>query len=89
MSDELQTRPCPACGFDNIATRFTCMRCKKPLKEVKFPQGAIIGAVVRHQEVVIPRGDDVVSAGDHVIVFTLQKAIRKVERAMSVKLEFF
>ncbi|MFH2009711.1 MAG: Trk system potassium transporter TrkA [bacterium] len=61
----------------------------KPLKEVKFPRGAIIGAVVRDEEVVIPRGDDVINAGDRVLVFTLQKAVRKVERAMSVRLEFF
>jgi trk system potassium uptake protein TrkA len=61
----------------------------KPLKDVKFPKGAIIGAVVREDEVVIPRGDDIINAGDHVIVFALQKAIRKVERAMSVSIEFF
>ncbi len=61
----------------------------KPLKDVKFPKGAIIGAVVRTDEVIIPRGDDVINVGDRVIVFTLRKAIRKVERAMSVKIEFF
>lgn len=61
----------------------------KPLRDVKFPKGAIIGAVVRTDEVIIPRGDDVINVGDHVIVFTLGKAIRKVERAMSVKIEFF
>ena len=34
--------------------------------------------------------DGIVHEGDHhVIVFTLQKAIRKVERAMSVRIEFF
>ena len=61
----------------------------KPLKDVRFPKGAIIGAVVREDEVIIPRGHDVINVGDHVIVFTLQKAIRKVERAMSVKIDFF
>lgn len=61
----------------------------KPLKDVKFPKGAIIGAVVREDEVIIPRGDDVINKGDHVIVFALQKAIRKVERVMSAKIEFF
>jgi trk system potassium uptake protein TrkA len=61
----------------------------KPLMEIKFPKGAIIGAIVRDEEVVIPRGQDVIQPGDRVIVFALQKAIRRVERAMSVKLEFF
>lgn len=63
----------------------------RPLRDVRFPGDAIIGAVVREEDqaVLIPRGDDVVRAGDRVIVFALTKAIRKVERAMSVKLEFF
>lgn len=61
----------------------------RPLRDIRFPAGAIIGAVVRADEVIIPRGNDVIQQGDRVIVFALEKAIRKVERAMSVKIEFF
>lgn len=63
----------------------------RPLRDVRFPAGAIVGAVVRQEddEVLIPRGDTVVEVGDRVIVIALAKAISRVERAMSVKLEFF
>ncbi len=75
-----------AIEFEAMATSDVVGR---PLKEIDFPKGAIIGAVVRPDEVLIPRGDDIIQAGDRVIVFVLGEAIRKVERAMSVKIEFF
>ncbi|MFH1278130.1 MAG: Trk system potassium transporter TrkA [Candidatus Eisenbacteria bacterium] len=56
---------------------------KRPLKDLSFPDGAIIGAVVRGEEVLIPRGDDHLEAGDHVIVFTLPGSIAPVEKFFS------
>ena len=52
----------------------------KPLKEIEFPQGVVIGVIVRGEEVVIPGGDDHFEPNDHVIVFTLPEAIGQVER---------
>ncbi|HHX50724.1 MAG TPA: Trk system potassium transporter TrkA [Clostridia bacterium] len=51
----------------------------KPLRVLKFPVGAIIGAIGRQQKVIIPSGDDLILPGDHVIVFALPEAIKKVE----------
>jgi hypothetical protein len=34
MTEELTTRPCPECGFENIATRFLCSRCQARLREL-------------------------------------------------------
>lgn len=56
---------------------------RRPLREIGFPEGAIIGAVVREEEVLIPRGDDRLEAGDHVIVFTLPESIDRVEKFFS------
>lgn len=50
-----------------------------PLSEVKFPQGSLIGAIVRGDRVIIPRGTDTIRIGDRVIVFSLAGAIRDVE----------
>jgi trk system potassium uptake protein TrkA len=61
----------------------------RPLKELKFPKGALIGAVVRNEDVIIPGGDDVILPGDRVVIFALQSSIPKVEKALTVKLEYF
>ena len=61
----------------------------RPIRELKFPKGAIIGAVVRGEEVIIPGGDDVILPDDRVVIFALQSAIPKVEKTLMVKLEYF
>lgn len=50
------------------------------LKDVKVPQGVIVGAISRGNQVIIPRGDDTILPGDRVIVFSLPQAVRKVEQ---------
>ena len=52
----------------------------RPLAEVGFPRGAIVGAVLRGEEVIIPTGEDKLRAGDNVVVFTVGAAVDKVER---------
>lgn len=51
-----------------------------PLRELRFPRGALVGVVVRPEEVVVPDGETVIRHGDHVVVFALQSAVRKVEK---------
>jgi trk system potassium uptake protein TrkA len=51
----------------------------KPLSEVRFPKGSLIGAIVRGDQVIIPRGADVIRVGDRVIVFVLTEVAREVE----------
>ncbi|WP_276278097.1 Trk system potassium transporter TrkA [Haloarcula regularis] len=43
----------------------------RPIRESvgDLPKGVVIGAITRDGELVIPRGDTVVHAGDHVVVF--------------------
>ena len=52
----------------------------RPLAEVGFPRGAIVGALLRGDEVVIPTGGDTLEAGDDAVVFTVGTAVDKVER---------
>lgn len=61
----------------------------RPLKEIKFPRGAIIGAVVRDQEIIIPTGTTVILPGDRVIIFSLTSAISEVEKTLTVKIEYW
>lgn len=60
-----------------------------PLSQVKFPKGAIVGAIVRGEEIIIPRGDSVIIPKDRLIIFALEKAIPKLEKLLTVKLEYF
>lgn len=61
----------------------------KPLKEVKMPSSAIIGALIRNGRGIIPGGNDVIQPGDRVFVFTEKEAIKKLEKLISVSLNFF
>jgi trk system potassium uptake protein TrkA len=60
-----------------------------PLREAKLPDGVVLGALVRNDDIIIPRGDTVVKAGDLVILFAASEAVKKVEKLFAVKLEFF
>ncbi|MDH5489611.1 MAG: Trk system potassium transporter TrkA [Rhodospirillaceae bacterium] len=60
-----------------------------PLREAKLPEGVLIGAIVRDNVVINPRGDTVTQAGDRVVVFAASDVIRKVEKMFSVQLEYF
>ncbi|HKX48359.1 MAG TPA: NAD-binding protein, partial [Gaiellaceae bacterium] len=45
-------------------------------------RGAMIGAIVRDGHAIFPRSDDVLQAGDRVIVFTETKRVAQVERVL-------
>jgi trk system potassium uptake protein len=55
----------------------------KPFRDLHFPRGAIIGAIVRGQSYEIPTGDSELLADDRVIIFALPEALQKVERFFS------
>jgi len=55
---------------------------RKPLLEVwaPFRRKAIVGAIIRGGEVLIPRGDTQIEAGDDVILVTEPKTARKIQK---------
>ncbi|MGI6679758.1 MAG: Trk system potassium transporter TrkA [Dehalobacterium sp.] len=55
----------------------------KALKEINFPTGAIIGALVRDKKVIVPGGHDIILPGDQVVVFTLPNYSQKIEKFFS------
>jgi len=60
-----------------------------PLSKIKFPKEAIIGAIVRGEEVIIPRGHNMIKPHDHLIIFALKGAMPKIQKLFTVKLEYF
>ncbi len=61
----------------------------KPLRKIRFPSGSLVVTVVRDEEVIIPSGDTVIRPGDRVILFSLRSSVPKVEKVLTVKLEYF
>ena len=51
--------------------------------------GAILGAIVRGEEIIIPQGDTIVLPHDRIIIFALQQVLPKLEELLTVKLEYF
>lgn len=51
----------------------------KRLKEIKFPRGSMVGAVLRDNTVIIPDGAFKFAVHDRLIVFSLLKSIHKIE----------
>jgi trk system potassium uptake protein TrkA len=52
----------------------------RQLRDMKFPRGAIVGAIARPDgEVLVPRGDATIEAGDRVIFFALESVVPELE----------
>ncbi len=51
-----------------------------PLRETKFPTGAIVAAILRGDEVIVPRGSDELKVGDTAIIFALRGAVESVTK---------
>ncbi|MCK4485147.1 MAG: Trk system potassium transporter TrkA, partial [Desulfobacterales bacterium] len=57
--------------------------------QIRFPQGALVVAIIRGDEVIIPTGDSVILPQDRIIIFSTPQSIPEVEKALMVKLEYF
>jgi trk system potassium uptake protein TrkA len=60
-----------------------------PLKDIDLPDGVVVGALVRGDDVILPRGDTVIKPNDRIVLFATPEAVKKVEKMFSVRLEFF
>jgi trk system potassium uptake protein TrkA len=62
----------------------------RTLGEIKLPEGATIGAIVRGDKVLIAHRHVLVESGDHVILFLVDKSrTREVEKLFQVGFSFF
>ncbi|OGR03738.1 MAG: hypothetical protein A2284_05125 [Deltaproteobacteria bacterium RIFOXYA12_FULL_61_11] len=55
----------------------------KPLKRLGMPKGAIVGALLRGDAIIIPSGDDEVQIGDRVFIFCLRSVVPSLENLIS------
>lgn len=61
----------------------------KPIRKIAFPKGAIVIGIIRGDEVIIPSGNSVVAPKDRIVIFAKRQAVPKIEKILTVKLEFF
>lgn len=52
---------------------------RKPIMHLKIPKGAVIGAILRDDQLIIPKGDTHIQADDKVVVFSLPEAFASIE----------
>lgn len=59
-----------------------------PIRDARMPAGVLIGAVVRGDDVVSPRGDTVIQAGDRIVVAAKAAAVKRVEKFFAVRVDY-
>ena len=57
----------------------------KTVENARFPNGMLVGTVVRDGQVIIPHGGTVLEAGDHLVVFALPKVSNRLDRYFAVQ----
>lgn len=56
----------------------------RPLKASGMPKGAIVGAILRGDDAIIPEGNDVIMENDRLVVFTLGHIVHNVESLINL-----
>lgn len=61
----------------------------KRIRDIDFPEGALVGAVMKDGEVIKPDSMTELAMGDVVVIFALKKDVPEVERLLQVAVEYF
>ena len=59
------------------------------VREVEFPEGVLVGGVMKGEKMLKPTGDLRLEAGDVIAIFSMAKDVREVERLLQVSIDFF
>ncbi|MCI5040455.1 MAG: Trk system potassium transporter TrkA [Donghicola eburneus] len=57
--------------------------------DIDFPEGVLLGGIMRDDKFIRPRGKTVVEEGDIVALFALTKDVPEVERLLQVSIDYF
>ncbi|RED13280.1 Trk system potassium transporter TrkA [Pontivivens insulae] len=61
----------------------------KRVRNTHLPEGAIIGAVQKGSQTVIPRAETVIEEGDSITIFAMREQVPEVEKLFRVSIDFF
>ncbi|NJM82633.1 MAG: Trk system potassium transporter TrkA [Tabrizicola sp.] len=59
------------------------------VREIEFPEGVLVGAVMKGDKVLKPMGDLRIDTGDVVALFAMASDVPEVERLLQVSIDFF
>ena len=59
------------------------------VKDVDFPEGTLIGAVMKNGKIVRPTGETRIEEGDVIAIFAMTADVPEVERLLQVSIDFF
>jgi trk system potassium uptake protein TrkA len=59
------------------------------VRDIEFPEGVLVGAVMKADRVLKPTGDLRIEAGDVVALFAMASDVPEVERLLQVSIDFF
>ena len=61
----------------------------RPIRDIEFPEGVLVGAVMKDGKVMKPLGTLKIEEGDVIVLFAMAKDVPEVERLMQVSIDFF
>lgn len=61
----------------------------KVVGEINIPRSLMIGAILRDDQIIIPRDDTVIKVHDRVILIVTNDALKRFEKLFAVRLEYF
>ena len=59
------------------------------IKEIAFPEGTIVGGVIKGGKVIRPTGETRIDEGDLIAIFAMADDVPEVERLLQVSIDFF
>ncbi|MEM9970680.1 MAG: Trk system potassium transporter TrkA, partial [Pseudomonadota bacterium] len=61
----------------------------RQIRDIDFPEGVLVGAVRKGEELVKPNGSTQIDEGDVIVVFAMAEDVPEVERLFQVSIEYF
>ena len=61
----------------------------KKISEIGFPEGVMVGGVLKGKQMVKPTGSTRIEEGDVIVLFALSKDVPEVEKLLQVSIDFF
>ena len=59
------------------------------IRDIEFPEGVLVGAVLKDDTVVKPAAETRIEEGDVVVIFAMAADVPEVERLLQVSVDFF
>ncbi len=59
------------------------------IRDIDFPEGVLVGAVMKGDKVVKPTGSTRIEEGDIIAIFSMAADVPEVERLLQVSIDFF